>query len=118
MSTTLVGELGSSAEVQISAAGNADKNPEFVGMLILDVTSRSMTDVGSRATAQLDAERLGNLPLEQHVREATETVERQCIEAALAKSNGNRTAAAKILGLSRQSLHTKLNKYSLGENRN
>ena len=42
------------------------------------------------------------------------------IEAALGLTSGNRTAAAELLGLSRQGLYAKLNKYGLdaeGENR-
>jgi DNA-binding NtrC family response regulator len=35
------------------------------------------------------------------------------VKAALALANGNRTAAAEILGLSRQSLYAKLNRYGL-----
>ena len=35
------------------------------------------------------------------------------IESALELTNGNRTAAAELLGLSRQSLYAKLNRYGL-----
>jgi transcriptional regulator PpsR len=115
MSATMYGELGSSAEVEISAAGNQDEDPEYIGLLIRDVTSRLTTRIDRSALSDADAETSGNMSLEHRVKEATESVERQSIAAALEKSNNNRTVAAKMLGLSRQSLHTKLNKYGLGE---
>ena len=42
-------------------------------------------------------------------------IERLCIEAALEVTNDNRASAAEMLGLSRQSLYTKLRRYGLGE---
>ena len=45
-------------------------------------------------------------------------VERRYIEAALELTGGNRTAAAELLGLSRQSLYAKLNRYGLDEGGN
>jgi DNA-binding NtrC family response regulator len=51
------------------------------------------------------------------VRNTAALVERACIEQALRLSNGNRTAAADALGLSRQSLYAKLERYEIGEDR-
>jgi DNA-binding NtrC family response regulator len=51
--------------------------------------------------------------LESVVKASIETIERRHIEDALTKSRGNRTAAARYLGLSRQTLHVKLNRYKL-----
>ncbi len=42
-------------------------------------------------------------------------LERQSIEEALAAHGGNRTHAAKALGISRRALHYKLDKYGLGQ---
>ena len=42
-------------------------------------------------------------------------VERYCIEAALEITGENRTSAAELLGLSRQSLYVKLRRYGLGD---
>jgi len=47
------------------------------------------------------------------VKETVGAVERHYVKEALELANGNRTAAAEILGLSRQSLYTKLNRYEL-----
>lgn len=51
--------------------------------------------------------------LKARVKATTEDIERRSIALALEKSAGNRTAAAKMLGMSRQNLHTKLNKYDI-----
>ena len=48
------------------------------------------------------------------VRESTDLIERLCIEAALTYTEDNRASAAEILGVSRQSLYSKLNRYGLG----
>jgi DNA-binding NtrC family response regulator len=57
------------------------------------------------------------LPLPVLVRNTSAVVERACIEQALQAANGNRTAAADALGLSRQSLYAKLERYGLHESR-
>jgi DNA-binding NtrC family response regulator len=49
------------------------------------------------------------------VDETVALVERHYVDAALRLTAGNRTAAAQLLGLSRQSLHTKLNRYGLDQ---
>jgi DNA-binding NtrC family response regulator len=52
--------------------------------------------------------------LKDLVRETTDLVERLCIEAALELTKDNRASAAEILGLSRQSLYSKLHRFKLG----
>ena len=49
------------------------------------------------------------------MRESTDVIEALCIEAALKLTRDNRASAAEILGLSRQSLYTKLRRYGIGE---
>ena len=49
------------------------------------------------------------------MREATDVIERLCIEAALNLTGDNRASAAEMLGLSRQSLYVKLRRYGLGD---
>ena len=48
------------------------------------------------------------------VSETTDLIEQLCIEAALQMTQGNRASAAQLLGLSRQSLYVKLNRFGLG----
>lgn len=55
------------------------------------------------------------MPLRTVVDETVAVVERNYVNAALRLTDGNRTAAAQLLGLSRQSLHTKLHRYGLNQ---
>ncbi len=57
---------------------------------------------------------IGRVTLKELVRETTDLVERMCIEAALELTGNNRASAAEVLGLSRQSLYSKLHRYGLG----
>ena len=54
----------------------------------------------------------GNLP------SALERLERRLIAEALAESKGNRAEAARRLGIHRQLLHAKAEKYGLGKRKN
>jgi DNA-binding NtrC family response regulator len=114
MSTKIYGELGSTADVEISAVGDKNADPDYIGMLIRDVTARSRSASDDLSFSEPDRE--DDASLEHLIKVSTEAIERQRITAALEKSAGNRTMAAKLLGLSRQSLHTKLNKYYTREN--
>jgi Nif-specific regulatory protein len=53
------------------------------------------------------------LPLSGSLKEAVRQVERQMIEQALTEAGGNRSQAAKILGLSRQGLLNKISTYNI-----
>jgi transcriptional regulator PpsR len=115
-STTLQGELGSTTEIEISAVGENEGELRTIGVWIRDVASRlpaagEANPLGS--TLGRLAARIGKTPLPALAKEAVGAVERHCIEAALALTSGNRTAAAQILGLSRQGLYAKLNRYGL-----
>jgi transcriptional regulator PpsR len=66
-----------------------------------------------RSVEQL-SQLIGRVSLKELVREATDLVERMCIEAALEITGNNRASAAEVLGLSRQSLYSKLHRYGLG----
>lgn len=66
-----------------------------------------------RSVEQL-ADLVGRKPLKDIVRESTDLIERMCIEAALIHTSDNRASAAEILGLSRQSLYSKLHRHGLG----
>ncbi len=111
---TLTGELGTATQVEVSAAGNADCGPAYYGVILRDVSRRAADVADGRLATVLDAvtEQVGRTPLLQVVRETSDAVERHYIQAALRRVDGNRTAAAELLGLSRQSLHTKLNRYA------
>jgi transcriptional regulator PpsR len=65
-----------------------------------------------RSVEQL-TELVGRVALKDIVRESTDLIERLCIEAALRYTSNNRASAAEILGLSRQSLYSKLHRHGL-----
>ncbi len=109
--TILQGELGNELDVEISAAGNADENPRDVGVLLRRTQGPGEQAAGPGANPPVD--QIGKTPLREIVQEAVASVERRCIEAALVLAHGNRTAAAEMLGLSRQSLYSKLSRYSI-----
>jgi transcriptional regulator PpsR len=109
--TTLESELGVHSEVEISAVGDQIDRPRFFGLIVREVTSQGRPGAVS---AGRPPEFAGvATSLETAVRSSVEAVERQRLVAALAEFGGNRTAAARSLGISRQSLYTKLKKYGL-----
>lgn len=116
--TTLRGELGSPSEVEVSCAAINDGGRAAVGLIIRDVGRRlavgprGASDL-TRAVEQLTA-LVGRVSLKNLVRDTTDLVERHFIEAALEATGDNRTSAAEVLGVSRQSLYVKLRRYQLG----
>ncbi len=116
--TALRGDLGSSSEVEISSAALLEGAEMRVGFLIRDVgrrlgpSPRDARDL-SQAVVQLTS-LVGRVSLKNLVRDTTDLVERHFIEAALASTDDNRTSAAQVLGVSRQSLYMKLKRYGLG----
>jgi transcriptional regulator PpsR len=74
-----------------------------------DSTIRELPRTGEQLT-----ELVGRVSLREIVRETTDVIERMCIESALNLTGNNRASAAEILGLSRQSLYSKLNRFGLG----
>lgn len=117
--TTLRGEFGATAEVEISAVSMMNGGKPCHGFTIRDIGPRPVTEARpgrepSRSVEQL-TELIGRVPLKDLVREATDQIERLCIEAALEITGDNRASAAEMLGLSRQSLYVKLRRYGLGD---
>ncbi len=113
-STTVHGELGTASEVELSAASDDPEAPTCIGVWIRHVAARlpeSEDPAHSATMLERFAARVGRASLPELVKEATGEVEWHCIQAALELTAGNRTAAAQLLGVSRQSLHSKLNRY-------
>ena len=107
--TSVQGEIGTDTEVEISAVA-ADASPSrHVAVLLRDISQPS-GPADERPAGRLMGS-LGKTSLRELVRDTVDNVERQYIDAALDLTRGNRTAAAELLGLSRQSLHAKLNRY-------
>ena len=92
----------------------------------VDLVSRDVLPVAQKSPSDSDHQlqllrslqsltgRLGEASLKVLVSETVGVLERHYIEAALANTEGNRSAAAKMLGLSRQSLYMKLSRYGIG----
>ena len=118
--TELRGQYGRETSVEISAVLVRGSEPVAYGFAIRDVArriaggvSRQPMELG-RSPEQL-VELIGRVSLKDLVRDATDVIERLCIEAALKLSGDNRASAAEMLGLSRQSLYVKLRRYGLGD---
>jgi len=113
--TTVRGEYGSAAEVEISAVSMASAGQSCFVFSIRNVGRRMAA--GARGLRPRSIEQLtelvGRVPLKELVRESTDLIERLCIEAALELTGDNRSSAAEMLGLSRQSLYVKLRRYGL-----
>jgi transcriptional regulator PpsR len=121
-STIIRGVYGESEEVEVSAVSVPDGDQTCYGFSIRGVARRfaaplPVMSVGSgpepRSVEQL-TQLIGRVPMKDIVRESTDLIERLCIEAALTLTSDNRASAADVLGLSRQSLYSKLRRYGLG----
>lgn len=103
--------------VELSAVRTSGEDPFYA--FVIRPIGRRLRDLppGSqdlpRSVEQL-TELVGRMSLKDIVRESTDLIERLCIEAALSYTSDNRASAAEILGLSRQSLYSKLHRYGLG----
>ena len=117
--TIIRGSRGGEEEVEIAAVAAPDADPPCLGFSIRGVSRRAAAALPAtpdlpRSVEQL-TELVGRVPLKEIVRESTDLIERLCIEAALAYTSDNRASAAEVLGLSRQSLYSKLHRHGLGD---
>ena len=117
--TKLRGEYGAGTNVELSAVTLTHDEHTCYGFAIRNVDAR----LSSPAAAERDLPRsvdqmtelVGRVPLKELVRDATDVIEKLCIEAALELTGDNRASAAEMLGLSRQSLYVKLRRYGMAE---
>ncbi len=114
--THVLGEFGSSTEVEISAVAVGDDASRFA-LLLRDVGRRlgEHRPPSRELAGALEglSREIGKTSLKALVSRTIALVERQLIADALEMTEGNRTAAAELLGLSRQGLYTKLSRYDL-----
>lgn len=117
-STVVRGDFGSEQEATLTAVAAPDGKVSCFGFAIRPMTSRILGRASAgfqtRSAEQLQ-ELVGRMSLKEIVQETADLIERLCIEVALDLSSNNRAAAAQILGLSRQSLYTKLRRHGLEE---
>ncbi|MBY0611271.1 MAG: transcriptional regulator PpsR [Beijerinckiaceae bacterium] len=117
--TVIRSEYGSTEDVEIAGVSVTNTDRPCFGLVIRSVRRRFENTLQakpeqSRSASQL-SELVGRVPLKELVRETTELTERLCIEASLNLTGDNRAAAAQMLGLSRQSLYSKLRRYNIGD---
>ncbi len=108
-------------EVEVSAVAVSEGEAPCYGFAIRGVGRRLRDDAPGQAagrdlprSVEQLTELVGRVSLKEIVRESTDLIERLCIEAALAYTGDNRASAAEVLGLSRQSLYSKLHRHGLG----
>jgi transcriptional regulator PpsR len=117
--TKLRSEFGTSTDVEISAAEYEEDDNGGFAFFIRDVGRRLSSEAGGgtalpRSVEQI-TQQVGRVPLKDLVRQSTDLVEKLCIETALDLTGDNRASAAELLGVSRQGLYAKLNRYNLGD---
>lgn len=118
VATIVRGAAGAIEQVEVSAVAAPGPEGDCYGFSIRSV-GRRMRDLPPaerdlpRSVEQL-TELVGRMSLKDIVRESTDLIERLCIEAALQYTSDNRASAAEILGVSRQSLYSKLHRHGLG----
>lgn len=107
--------FGTEEEVEVSAVNSGEDGRALYGFSIRNVGRRLNTEPPIREELPKSVEHLtslvGRMPLKDIVRDSTALIERLCIEAALRLTDDNRASAAEILGLSRQGLYSKLNRF-------
>lgn len=117
--SSLRGELGLDSDVEISGARLDDDH----WVLVVRPVGRRLEEVGgegaSLATRVSELSgMLGKAGLKELVGMIGDLVERHLIIAALEATGGNRTAAAELLMLSRQTLYSKLRDHEITDARN
>lgn len=117
--TKLRSEFDTSTDVEISVGPYDDDDIEGFAFFIRDVGRRlaGVSTVSAKLPKSVDqiTQQVGRVPLKELVRQSTDLVEKLCIERALELTGDNRASAAELLGVSRQGLYAKLNRYNLGD---
>ena len=113
--TIIRDRFGSEEDVEVSGVNSGEDGRTLYGFSIRNVGRRLNTEPPIREELPKSVEHLtslvGRMPLKDIVRDSTALIERLCIEAALRLTDDNRASAAEILGLSRQGLYSKLNRF-------
>lgn len=117
--TTLRSEYGTSTDIELSAVTLKNGDKTCFGFAIRNVGARLPAASPSKRSVPRSVDQMtelvGRVPLKELVRDATDVIEKLCIEAALELTGDNRASAAEMLGLSRQSLYVKLRRYGMAD---
>jgi transcriptional regulator PpsR len=120
--TVMQTQFGDIEDVEVCAVSVTDTQTPCYGFSIRRVARRDIVRDLDRPQTAVEIPRtpadmtelVGRVSLKEIVRDTTDVVERLCIEAALELSGNNRASAAEILGVSRQSLYSKLHRFGIG----
>ncbi len=116
--TILRNDYGEAEDVEVSAAAAPDGDDTVFGFTIRNIdrrlNDRPHAAPELRRSVEQLTELVGRMTLKEIVGETTDLIERLCIEAALELTKNNRASASEVLGLSRQSLYSKLRRFGLG----
>ena len=117
--TVLHDSVGAEDEVELSAAATSYGEGLLFGFSVRNVARRmairARGDPEQSHVIDEVADQVGRRPLREIVRDATDLIEKRCIEEALEIAGDNRASAAEILGLSRQGLYSKLRRFGIDE---
>jgi transcriptional regulator PpsR len=117
--TVINGEFGAREPIELSAVSVSGTDDACLGFAMRPVRSRIEVMGGDSTALPRDASQLtalvGRVTLKDLVRETTDVIERLCIETALKLTGDNRASAAEMLGMSRQSLYSKLRRYGFSD---
>lgn len=116
-SGTVRGANGQATAVDLSAVSMPDRTPPGFGFVMralpAEATRSGRGNSDLTRTAENLVEMIGRVPMKDLVRDSTDVIERMCIEAALRLTGNNRASAARVLGLSRQALYLKMNRFGI-----
>lgn len=115
-------QFGDLEDVEVSAVSVPDGDLPCYGFSMRRVAKKAPARELEAAAPEITLPRsasdmsqlVGRVSLKEIVRDTTDVIERLCIEAALELTGNNRASAAEILGVSRQSLYSKLNRFGIG----
>lgn len=110
--STMKSRYGQAVNVEIAACQLSMNDENVMGFWIRPTNNIMLgTEVEQEGISRYNeqiANLVGHMSLKDIVRETTDMIERLCIETALELTKNNRASAAQMLGVSRQSLYTKL----------
>ena len=117
VSGTVEGANGRATDIHLSGIVLTDQDPAGYGFVIRPVPAEGARNARGNSdltrTAENLVEMIGRVPMKDLVRDTTDVIEKMCIEAALGLTGNNRASAARVLGLSRQALYLKMNRFGI-----
>lgn len=115
--TIMRGEHGASVEIEVSAVKTSNSFGFTIRRAARDIPHESRVSRELPRSVEQLTKLVGRVALKELVRETTDAIEKLCIETALELTSQNRASAADLLGLSRQSLYSKLRRFGLESKR-